>query len=165
MKKVFILLVMFFIVLGAYSTEQTKESLNDSTVIAQVNPTVIYFTEKLESLAKSLQVPAEHVYKVLIKQQIVSSYLWLSLLIIGFLTIAATSIYKSTWGNISYYDNKNPESSYWEGHAWNKYATFVIVFGFISLCLIIPALFNITGIITGIFNPEYGAIKEIMSLF
>lgn len=175
MKKVFILLVMFFIALGAYSTEQTKESLNDSTIIAQVNPTVVYFTEKLESLAKSLQVPAEHVYKVLVKKEVINAYSSLTLFILSFLisiviftvTLKSYNNANKLWRNshLDSYDVKqNPNYMYFSlDEGW--WIGGIIV-SCVMFCLtLLGTIINGPEIITGIFNPEYGAIKEIMSLF
>lgn len=175
MKKLLLGLLLFSISLLGYTentVEQIKTTAKDATeslkqATSEINPTVVYFTEKLQELAKSLKVPAEHVYGVLIKQQIAMAYLWLSLFFISIIcgARAVISIPKSTWGDVSYYDSEDKASSYWKGHAWNKHATFIIVFGFLALCSFIPALCNIRNMFTGLFNPEYGALKEIMELF
>lgn len=171
MKKLFILLVMFFIALGT----QSKEQVCDSTVTAQVNPTVVYFTEKLESLAKSLQVPAEHVYKVLVQREVLNA--WSILITILLCYIIAGIILKIT---LKFYNNKNrlwrlnnsdsyhlkedPNYSYYTlDEDW--WIVGVIVSGVIFVITLICTLCYASDITIGLFNPEYGAIKEIMNLF
>ena len=85
MKKLILGLLLFSISLLGYSQnsiEQTASNVADvkeavdvvKQATTQVNPTVVYFTEKLQELAKSLKVPAEHVYKVLVQKEHIGAY-------------------------------------------------------------------------------------------
>lgn len=131
------------------AVDNTTEIVNKST--KEVNATVVYFTEKLEELAKSLKVPAEHVYQILVKQQIVQAYtslfaffgLLLFCLIITYFFIKADGFEDDSFINIS---------------------GFILILISGILVLTCGANFIFNGF-SGIINPEYGAIKEIMSLF
>lgn len=178
MKKLFALLTIAFMALlftSAVSADTTTSTVTISTsgvlspigdAISPANSTTAYVLDKLESYAKALQVPAEHLYKVLVKQQVTQAYMWLTVLILSiiFLLIIGFSINKSTWGDPSYYNNENKDSRYWNGHAWNGYATFIIIFGILFLITFIPTLCNIQKIVTGLSNPEYGAINELLQI-
>ena len=177
MKK-YILLSMLFAFAMLFSSAQekptpvkladdVKETLSNSQCTTDVNTTAVYLTEKLEVFAKSLKTPIEHVYKVLVKQQIINSYLFLSVGVLSFVLLIFVGIFisKAIWGNIHKYDNDDPKSIYWKGKAWNKYATFTIISAFLFLCAFIPFVCNLKDIFTGFNNPEYGALMQIMEIF
>jgi len=159
MKKLIIALLFLTISLIGYTenkvddvitaVDNTTEAVNQST--KEVNATVIYFTEKLEELAKSLKVPAEHVYQVLVKQQTVKAYSVLVsiivLLIVLFLVI-----------------NRFIKVGAFEEEGFWNVGGFVIIL-ITSILLTIATLWFIFNGFTGILNPEYGALKEIMDLF
>jgi len=153
MKKYFLGLLLFSISLLGYTKVNASEVVTkvDETVATvekstqEVNATVVYFTEKLEELAKSLKVPAEHVYKVLVKTQVIKGYTWLVINILFILIVIGLWIALIR-------DEKNQDE--W----WGVPIAATVLF-FISL------YFTLNIITAGIFNPEYGALKEIMSLF
>jgi len=158
------------------AVEQTATNVTDvkeavdavKQAITQVNPTAVYFTEKLQELAKSLKVPAEYIYKTLVKQQQINGYTILVLLFVGILLLglASTQINHAQWGTGSYYyDSKDKSSPYWEGYLWNKHTTIFLAAVIFGGIMTIASLIMIPQMITGILNPEYGAIKEIMRLF
>ncbi len=104
----------------------------------------------LSGLSNALKVGSEHVYNTLIKQQLVDSIVYLILLVISILLLLISiRIYiKSTSKD---WDNPNP---------LNLSCIFLFIAGLIMLFL---GMFNINNIITGFINPEYGAIKDILT--
>jgi len=135
-----------------------------------VNPELKYITEKVStaitSLAESLKVPAEKIWATLIVQQTIKSISYLIIMIltiIGILFITKI-ISKSKWGDWDHYDSDNKESTYWKGHRFNSYAALTIIMSFIIIVGLIASVFIFIPMLTGFINPEYGAMKEIMSL-
>lgn len=158
----------------AEKTSETVAAVEKST--QEVNATVVYFTEKLEELAKSLKVPAEHVYKVLVKQQTASAVVDLIIILflfsisIGlFLWLKATIANKNKKYRLTHPDDydvkKDPEYNRYDFDYYETWVIGWVVCAILSLAGLITLVFLGSGIFTGIFNPEYGAIKEIMRLF
>lgn len=186
MKKLILGLLLFSISILGYSqnaVEQTAANVTDvkeavdavKQATTQVNPTVVYFTEKLQELAKSLKVPAEHVYSVLVKNTQINACVNIALLLITYLcgvilliiTLKSYSNKNKRWRllNIDSRNVKeNPDYNYYDlDDGWH-------IDGLISSLLILFIAFIFTlidgsEIISNLFNPEYGAIKEIMQLF
>jgi hypothetical protein len=137
MKK-FILFLLFSIALSGYAQDSTLVTNTDAEKLidkysAKIEATII-------SLAENLKKPAEHVYSVLIKQQVVQSWTWLIVLILMFVVLVFL------WA-VWYLDSGRNE---W----WGMPAIFTLIY-----FLIIP--FTINVIVTGFLNPEYGALMEI----
>lgn len=104
----------------------------------------------LVGLSSGLKVGAEHVYEILVKQQIVNSITYLILLTIALLLIIP--LYRF----IKFCVNNDDIN---EGHFWICFFG-VIIIGFFNVIM----LFNIDNIIMGFVNPEYGAIEKILEL-
>lgn len=121
---------------------------NDST---KVTFTQVYgdVKETLQALGESLKVGAEHVYEVLVTQQIVNSITWLAILCV---LITSTAICAYYCNKFSSEKSKNIELR--DGFGWGT-----LIIGTIA---IIVFLCTIETIVTGFVNPEYGAMKEIM---
>jgi len=160
MKKVFALLsiafmAMLFSPVFAQNTTSSTLAVSNSGVLSPIeaaispeNSTTAYVLEKLESYAKSLQVPVEHLYKVLILQQKVNAitnslFLFLSILFI-FLTIWLGK--KSDWDYPDFYRITS------------------ICVGTISVIMLIFSIVAIPDTITAIVNPEYGVFQEIVKM-
>lgn len=109
----------------------------------------------VKGLAESLQVGAEHVYEVLVRQQVVISISWT--LLFAFIIILII-IWKNTM--LKHFLRKIEESKYDKADYW----VGIVVSTIVLILLLLPPLFHIDVIITGFVNPEYGAIKEIMEL-
>ncbi len=105
-------------------------------------------------LAKALKSPVEHVYKVLVTQQVVEAITDLIMLILGsiffFTGIKASKSAEKWWWEKSSYDNGPTMLGIM------RCAQLVIGTGFT-----IYGLCNIGNIVGGFVNPEYGAIKDI----
>lgn len=131
---------------------------------------VIYgdIKQYIEELANSLGVAAEHVYELLVRQQVISGIVGITvgglILIAGlaiiFFTIVA--MIKAEWVGGTY--SKTPS---------NKYASYLelgdgFVFQLVvalSIVAVIICTFVVSGSIMQLINPEYYAIREIMDVF
>ena len=145
MKKLFFILFMF--VSFAVNAESNVVS-NDSTALT-LNKVYEDVKEGIQGLAVALKAPAEHVYKIIVKQQVVNSVSYLITWLILLLPLITIK-----WWLINLEE------------ASDSIGWFI---GFIFI-VIVPAIIGIIGlavtsseIITGFVNPEYGAIKDIMS--
>lgn len=110
----------------------------------------------ITSLAKELKQPAEYVYKTIVKQQYV---------------VAITDIFLNVIFIVSsiicfYFSLKYRKKS---GEVLGEYDDFVQIFlvaGIIlSIMSILFIIINFSEIMTGLFNPDYGAITTIGSFF
>jgi hypothetical protein len=101
----------------------------------------------LSGLAAGLKVGVEHVYVVLVKQQVVYAVTWL-IVVILILVLGGIVNYKyfKAWERIC--DGDNEPS--------------IILIIMLDLIILSLVFCNINSIIGGFINPEYGAIKEIV---
>lgn len=155
MKKIIVLVVFAVFTISGFAKE-IEASLPDTTAVTftQVYKDV---KEGITSLALALKVPAEHVYQVLIKQQIVKA--WMGILVAVFMFLLIFICIKfafniEDWDNGTVFEGKSPAS-----------LGLFIAFAFISLVFLTTffAGDSFSNILQGFVNPEYGAIKDIMS--
>lgn len=106
----------------------------------------------LVGIAGALKVGAEHVYEVLVRQQVVNSILYLLCGVLAFIFIIN-------------FINKNESSEIW----FDGRVDFITGLGFIRLIqliigfiLLLVLLFHLDNILTGFINPEFGALEQIM---
>ena len=181
MKKYLLGLLLFSISILGYSevSEDVKKAKDIATEIAnqatskEPNATAVYLTEKLQQFVESLKVPAEKVFQTLIKKQTISAWTELSLLLFFYLT--GIVMFLITYNNWKSKENnwkvKNPtdwrvkENENYYSIMNDQWAGFIIASILIEMICIIVTLIIGSDVIMGIFNPEYGAIKEIMKLF
>jgi len=164
MKKILTILTFCLISILSYSknTNDTLVKETPESVLKQISDSSmltfkqVYTDVKsvLVALGESLKVGSEHVYEILVKQQIVDSIVYLIFGLISlYLIISFIKKYKS-----------DEEWTIDNGETFTVIGiirTFQIGVGFI---MFITLLFNIDTIITGFINPEYGAIKEILDI-
>jgi len=151
MKKILtVLAIVLFSTIG-YSQIDSTSYVTDSNVEKLVDKYSAKIEATIVSLAEQLKQPAEHIYKIMVKQQVVNSIAWL---IIGLLCIS-TAFTRKFWLN-------RIEKEQDDDMGW--------VMGLILLC-IVPSMIGITvlivqseTIVTGFINPEYGAIQDIINL-
>jgi len=109
-------------------------------------------------MAKALKIGAEHVYYVLIRQQLAKSIMWLVMWIVTIILLRMawkTSNVKN-WKNTKKDDEDFPSPK-------NGYAVLNAFFWVIgSICLIVCVCY-IPTMIYGFVNPEYGAMKDIVN--
>jgi uncharacterized membrane protein len=178
MKKI-LLSVMLLISVTAYSqnfVEKTLNSLSEtadslkkdvSDGIAAVDTGSLYKTiykdakQGLKGLADALKVGVEHVYKVLVMQQVVKSIIYIVVGIISLIFAYAFSKQLTLFRtDYSEWKNKSGRSSYDE--YFSTYLLLTILFGVFSLIAMGVCIFHIDVIVTGIVNPEFGAMQQIM---
>lgn len=118
---------------------------SDST---KVTFTQVYQDVKgaLSAIGESLKTGSEHVYEVLVRQQVVNSITYSILILFG-ITITVILLGKA-----------HKEKQTFEDSAFPGYLAFGVVIGVITLIGICATMDNI---VTGFVNPEYGAIQEI----
>lgn len=172
MKKLFIsFLTVIMLSFSLYSQDVIERSNTDysSNKIDQVVNTLFdKTTEAVKDLANALKVPAEHVYSILIKQQIVKSvtnlFIIILLCLLSYIVSKVTlKSYKDT--NISYrIEHKILDSNYnryeLDDNGW--WVMGITTVAVLIISTIITFVSVITSVITGFINPEYGAIKDIL---
>ena len=147
MKKIIVLVVFAAFTISGFAKE-IEVSLPDTT---KVTFTQVYNDVKggITGLATALKIPAEHVYGVLVKQQIINSTTY-SLFPLGALILVFIFI--------KLYKKGDKED--WED---DKKIAWLIITGIFTLIFIIASIASLSYIVQGFVNPEYGAIKDIMS--
>ena len=160
MKKLFALFFAFtlMIAISVVSAETTSStttiSISDDGVIEKAispeNSTTAYVLQKLEEYAKALQVPAEHLYKVLVKQQKVNSIVDLCTMLFA-LILLAVSIKLGT------------HEDAWEDGP-NLYSLGCLIGSIVSIIILIAGFISMSSIIGGFINPEYGAINKLLEI-
>lgn len=103
----------------------------------------------LVSLAKELKQPIEHVYGILVKQQVINSMVYSVVPIFALLSLF-----------MAYRNGTHKKADFDEG---NALAVTSIIFLILGIILSIATAFALVPIFTGFFNPEYGALKDIVS--
>jgi hypothetical protein len=168
MKKILILCALVLSMGVLYAQDNKDSAVKEELATTQIIDKVFdRTTEAINDLAFALKVPAEHVYSVLVKQQVVKSISSITAIFLFFiLTCIGMWIPYKSWVSINAeYRKENPsypgnyhdfDDSWWVWVFGFSATIFVIVL--ITIGCILPSL------ITGLLNPEYGAIKDIMSV-
>jgi hypothetical protein len=134
----------------------TGEAVKDGVTVIDTSSNFkhIYTDIKtgVTALAQGLKVGVEHVYMVLVKQQIVKAIVWV---LIGFIPLIIFLIFgKAMWN--------------WADRRYNESDGFSVFIAIVFyLFTIVPSfflMFNIDTVVTGFVNPEYGAIQQIISI-
>jgi hypothetical protein len=134
---------------GSIDSTLNKISIPDS---AKVTMTTVYNDAKagIAGLASALKVGAEHVYVIMVKQQIVKSItgcVILLFIIIGWIALVRGFEYGA-----------DPKKGDWE----EGLVPYCIFIGGGLFVITIIFILNIECLLTGFINPEYGAIKDIL---
>jgi len=160
MKKLLLLFVLLFSTMN-YAQTEAVEKVSD---VVQKTTEGVTTTERIldkysskaydavKELATALQVPAEHVYTILVRQALVDAISYLGavimLLIIG--TLGLAFVYK------------NNDKFDWQYSPAGTFAylgpSSIIILALITLVVNIPI------IIGGFINPEYYVIKEVLDI-
>jgi len=140
------LLLMFSV--SVQAQEQKKDNPSDTSSLSYKE---VYRDVKsvISSLAESLKVGTEHVYEVLVRQQVVNAITWLFVYAI-FIT-----------GCIIWYRKVD---KWWDDCSSSDQGGLMFACFAIGLTTLIVILWNIETVVTGFVNPEYGAIKQIIEL-
>jgi hypothetical protein len=147
----------------AVKNDSTATQVTQTVTNSTVEKLVDKYSAKVEAstvaLAQSLKQPAEHVYKVLIKQQIVNAA-GLLFIPIGFIILLIIFYRLMKYGF-------SPSKKY-EGHTMfyekeDALTGLATIIGMFTLVMIILSVIYFPDILQGFINPEYGAMKEIVS--
>jgi hypothetical protein len=161
---------MLLTVLMTYA-QSSEKAIADTTVTqiqqipdsAKLTLLKVYEDTKagLIGLAGALKTTAEHVYVVLVKQQVVYSISYLLFDIMLFIV----SIYFLSCFKNNYKRTQIKTDSWYNDDIEDHFGLVgMLVFGIIfGIILIVSIAFNGTDIVTGFINPEYGAIKDIIN--
>lgn len=148
------------------AVSSSKSTVADQTTQI-INTVFDKTTEAITELASALKVPAEHVYSVLMKQQLVISLTY-SIITIFLFILGVFLISKAINGQRKANDNYNKGRT---GEYYVKYDLddnwwlAGIIAGCVILVVDIIAFISMSGdIVTGFINPEYGALHEILKL-
>lgn len=109
-------------------------------------------TKYIDQLAQSLNVASEHVYEALIKQAMVSgiaSIVWAVLFLITIIGLIIGTIKVFKW-NIEEDDG-------------DMLIPFGLLMAVMAIIPVLGLLFNVENALTALLNPEYWAIKEVLS--
>jgi len=175
MKKQFIIALLSFSSLLGFTqvksdttfhklTESVLESIPDSSALTFKE---VYTDIKsgLGALGSALKVGSEHVYEILVKQQIANSITSLSLIILSLILLSI--MIKQACKNFVKHEELGKDKDYWYIDD-SRFAIFGVILSVISgiliLIIIIGICHEFNDIITGFINPEYGAIKEILEV-
>lgn len=130
--------------------DSTGKAIKEGTHFVDTSSTfrMVYtdFKSGLLGIATALKVGAEHVYIVIVKQQIVRSIVYILLFL-----LSITFIF------IGYCIGKKI--------GWKEDASALSLFLFIpGVIIFIIAMFHIDILVMGIINPEYGAMQDIIEM-
>lgn len=138
------------IVKGAVqSAKETAKEIDTSSVTKQIYSDV---KQAVGAIASGLKVGAEHVYIILVKQQIVYSVNWLLFIVLGMIFI------------FNWLKKYKSDEKWWTSYDPTFLGIMRVFQLIIGAVMLIFGIFHIDIIVTGFINPEYGAIKEIMDL-
>ncbi len=132
------------------TADSTLKSIDTSSVTNKIYNDV---KSGIVGLASGLKVGAEHVYMVLVKQQVVNSIIYCVFFLLGLILIAN-------------FINRYKSDEKWVTASREDPSFLGVIRGaqvIVGSVLFIVGLFNIDIMITGVVNPEYGAIKEILT--
>lgn len=119
----------------------------------------------ISQLASAMKVGAEHVYYVLVKQQIVNSITYLISYIIVILIMRFLYI-KLREGNKKFDEYKaSSKASYYDSRSDQSYIVAPFI-GLVATLVVATILVcsTLRETVTGFVNPEYGAITHIIDL-
>jgi hypothetical protein len=139
------------------AVDSTKAAVKEgiSVVDTSSNFKMLYtdFKDGISVLASGLKVGAEHVYTVLVKQQIVNA---ITYLIIGIIGLILMLNFMKRY--------KDPKEEWGD----DDFPTFLGILRFFQAVLagilILFVIFSLDEIVMGFINPEYGAIETIVDI-
>jgi len=164
MKKLFLILLL---TLALFSNAQEQKLDSITNTYQFLDKQIDKVGNAIKELAIQLQVPAEHVYQILVKQQVVKSITWLLVFILSFISL---------WNFFKVFRNFNRviieedgcddahnDSDCRENKAFSIGVISIILTGLALIGMMVVAA-HLSDIVTGFINPEYGALKEIFEI-
>ena len=148
--KLLFLLGFIFLCNFTYSQDKDPLHLFDSTQKTSLEDSIYHdVKDALSAMATGLKTTSGHVYSVLVYQQRLNAIIWLIIALAGIFPVL---LFTRTL--------KKPKTDPYD--VLNTNGVMAILMG--SICLIWAAavICHVDTIIVGLFNPEYGALKDIM---
>ena len=105
------------------------------------------------AIGQSLKVGAEHVYTVLVRQQVVNSVVYL---LLGIFSLILGVLSYKQWGLIQYDSRKDEFNEV-------RPLVFTVAFGLTSFVLSLVFFLNLDLVVMGFANPEYGAMQDVIN--
>jgi hypothetical protein len=164
--------IVFFISLIVITIAAPAQTAAPDQPISETERIVDKYLDRAEdaisALAEKLSVPAEHVYSVLVKQQVIKSVSTLFLIVfLIIISILAIWLPYKDWekSNMRYAAGHDRDEGYRRWDLDDRWWLWSMIPGSIVLISSIIALVSCAELIaTGLLNPEYGAIKTILSV-
>lgn len=157
MKNFLFLFMCLFVVTQVFADstqtkfDELKEMVDTSSTFKMIYNDV---KDGIAALGSALEVGAEHVYYVLVKQAILEAIIFL---VVGIIGLILCTIFVNQYKSDENWSNDYGDSPTGLGIL----RVFQIILG--SLLFLI-GIINIDVIITGFVNPEYAVIKEILNI-
>jgi len=155
MKKLVLMFSILLLGIGifAQTPNSTSDSLLQSTAVERIYSDL---SVTIGALATQLKVPAEFVYKTMVKQQVISAYAGM------FIPIALLLVFILFWGighlacKFEWGSSEFDLSDYYNGLG----IVFIVLMG---ICIILTLAMTAYGIMK-LNNPDYYAIKDILNM-
>lgn len=156
MKKVLSIIIAMSFLFTSYA--QKVDSLTNLSDTNKLTLGKVYSDVKagINGLAQSLKVPATHVYSIMIRQQIAQSIS--DLIFVVVFIILSIVLYKAGMRTMK----KIEATKETDELIGITIFTFVLC-GISTIITVCSFWHDYSSIVTGFTNPEYGAIKEIIS--
>ncbi len=159
MKRTILLTIMFISLIGNINAQDsTKVGLTKEKIYSDVK-------DAIGQIGAALKVGAEHVYEILVKQQIANSIINIVVYItFAILIIIGYNVSKNTYKGHLALCNKEYNTDL--DRTPKGILAVILSILTIVLCIGEVVIFvnTISETVTGFINPEYGAIKEIISI-
>ena len=169
---------LFIAILGAFTITILQAQPNVAEEITEAERIIDKYSKKFSeafvSIAEGFQQPAEHVYKILVKQQVIYAFESLFLIILPFMTMVFSIIgIKSEMKYIKTENEKIIEYNNKEGNYNSKekltterpiFIMSAVGAGISAIFIVVVCTSCIEPMLTGFINPEYGAIMSIMDM-
>lgn len=156
---------------------QADSVIADGIQLNEVERIVDKYTSKvavgITGLAESMEVPAKHVYKVLVKQAVVDSIVWFLILLTGILLMLpfwGTFKRDIDWDDLDetirtvVKDKEGNETVQEDTKKSGAEIISKLIMAIIGLITIVIGIFHIGTMVQGFVNPEYKAIQDIVQM-
>ena len=149
-KIIFLIMVISLTAITGNAT--TVDTTSKSTVVTDSTLTFLKVYEDIKGgilgLAEALKEPAEHIYGIMIKQQVINAWSGLIFIIVMLVLLFLSIQYLGAC-------NDDPDIS--------DLTIPVTLLMITSITTFVVLIITGPDILTGFFNPEYGAMKDIVN--
>jgi hypothetical protein len=153
MKNLFTLLFLFVFTLS-FSQVDTIPIVEETITKTETTFDKVYsdIKEGLKGLGEALKVGSEHVYTVLVKQQVIKS---ITFLVIFFISLLGLMNFFKAYKSDEKWITEDEEYP-------NGLGVFRVVLGAAFFIGFMVSLCQTELVLTGLLNPEYGAMQDIV---